>query len=202
MGELVPFRRKPRSTRARDSAQRRPVHSRTTPVQDTGWLAAARGLGPLLFVVPLAGFSAVWLMGGPPRAGAVASSGAAAASGPADRERARFGLCSGPVRTTCVVDGDTIWYQGTKIRVADINAPEVSKPGCAREAMLGDKATARLTELLNAGNFALVRPEGTPDRDKYGRALRELHRNGASLGAVLVGEGLAEEWGGARIDWC
>ena len=203
MGELVPFRRKPRSTRTRDSAQRRPVYARTMPAQDTGWLAAARGLGPLLFVVPLAGFSAVWLMDGPPRVGAVAGvASEAATSGPADRERARFGLCSGRVRVTCVVDGDTIWYQGTKIRVADINAPEVSKPDCAREAMLGDRATARLTELLNAGNFALVRPEGTPDQDKYGRSLRELHRNGESLGAVLVGEGLAEEWNGARIDWC
>lgn len=174
--------------------------------EDTGWLAAARGLGPLLVVVPLAGFSAVWLMDGPPGAGAVAlpgsGGGEAAARGPADRESARFGQCSGSVRVTCVVDGDTIWYQGTKIRVADINAPEVSKPDCAREAALGDEATARLTDLLNAGDFALVRPAGTPDRDKYGRALRELHRNGASLGAVLVDEGLAEEWGGARIDWC
>ena len=202
MGELVPFRRKRRSTRARDHAQRRSVYARNKP-QDSGWLAAARGLGPLLVVVPLAGFSAVWLLDGPPGAGAVAVPGTgAAASGPADRESARFGQCSGSVRVTCVVDGDTIWYQGTKIRVADINAPEVSKPDCAREAMLGDEATARLTELLNAGNFALVRPAGTPDRDNYGRALRELHRNGESLGAVLVGEGLAEEWGGARIDWC
>ena len=193
------------------------MHARNTPIQDTGWLAAARGLGPLLLVVPLAGFSAVWLMDGPPGAGAVAlpgalpvagsveASGARAAVGassPADRERARFGPCSGSVRVTCVVDGDTIWYQGTKIRVADINAPEVSKPDCAREAMLGDRATARLTDLLNAGDFALVRPAGTPDRDKYGRTLRELHRNGESLGAVLVDEGLAEEWNGARIDWC
>ncbi|MCL4673673.1 MAG: thermonuclease family protein [Sphingomonadaceae bacterium] len=203
MGDLVPFRRKPRSTATRRSAQRGPVRARTRPAQDTGWLAAARGLGPLLLVVPLAGFSAVWLTDGPPGAGALAVADlGAVASAPADRESARFSQCSGSVRVTCVVDGDTIWYQGTKIRVADINAPEVSKPDCAREAMLGDRATARLTDLLNAGNFALVRPAGTPDRDKYGRSLRELHRNGASLGAVLVDEGLAEEWGGARIDWC
>lgn len=179
------------------------MQTRTRPAQDTGWLAAARGLGPLLLVVPLAGFSAVWLTDGPPGAGALAVADlGAVASAPADRESARFSQCSGSVRVTCVVDGDTIWYQGTKIRVADINAPEVSKPDCAREAMLGDRATARLTDLLNAGNFALVRPAGTPDRDTYGRSLRELHRNGASLGAVLVDEGLAEEWGGARIDWC
>lgn len=174
------------------------MHARSTPAPDTGWLAAARGLGPLLVVLPMAAFTAVWLMDGPPGAQAVA----VASSGPADRESARFGPCSGAVRVTCVVDGDTIWYQGTKIRVADINAPEVSTPGCARETMLGERATERLTDLLNAGDFALVRPAGTPDRDKYDRALRELHRNGESIGAVLVDEGLAEEWGGARIDWC
>jgi endonuclease YncB( thermonuclease family) len=33
-----------------------------------------------------------------------------------------------------VVDGDTFWYQGTKIRIADINAPEVSHPGCPQKA--------------------------------------------------------------------
>lgn len=180
---------------------RQPPGARRRSHEGEGWLAAARGLGPMLFVVPLGGFAAVWMMDGPPGAGAVAVA-AAGATSPADRERARFELCSGPVRVTCVVDGDTIWYQGTKIRVADINAPEVSRPGCAREARLGEEATERLTELLNAGSFALVRPPGTRDRDKYGRSLRELHRGGASLGAVLVGEGLAEEWNGARIDWC
>ena len=106
------------------------------------------------------------------------------------------------MRTTCVVDGDTIWYRGTKIRVADINAPEVSKPGCANEAAMGERATVRLTALLNAGPFSLAPSPGSPDTDRYGRSLRELHRGGASLGAVLVDEGLAEEWNGRRIDWC
>ena len=147
-------------------------------------------------MVPLAGFTAVWMMDGPP--GALAAAGFLPGAG----GHGAFAECVGPVRTTCVVDGDTIWYQGSKIRVADINAPEVSKPGCAREAALGDEATMRLTQLLNQGDFALVRPAGTPERDKYGRTLREVHRGGESLGAVLVREGLAEEWGGARVDWC
>ena len=149
-----------------------------------------------MLVMALAGFSAVWMMDGPPAANAAASF----LSGGGGQER--FAQCVGPVRTTCVVDGDTIWYQGTKIRVADINAPEVSKPGCAREAMLGQQATMRLTQLLNKGDFTLVSPAGTPEFDRYGRTLREVQRGGKSLGAVLVREGLAEQWGGARIDWC
>lgn len=113
-----------------------------------------------------------------------------------------FGRCGAASRVACVVDGDTIWYHGTKIRVADIDAPEVSRPGCAREAALGEEATARLTALLNDGAFTLARAPGSPDTDRYGRSLREVHRGGESVGATLVAEGLAEEWGGPRIAWC
>jgi endonuclease YncB( thermonuclease family) len=41
----------------------------------------------------------------------------------------------------------------------------------------------------------------TPKR-KPGRSLMRVTRGGTSLGAVLVNEGLAEEWGGARRAWC
>ena len=117
-----------------------------------------------------------------------------------DPEAARFARCSGSSRVTCVVDGDTIWYRGAKIRLADINAPEISQPGCASEAVLGERATRRLTELLNAGPFSLRR-EGR-DVDRYGRMLRVITRGGASLGSTLEGEGLAEHWQGRRGSWC
>ena len=56
--------------------------------------------------------------------------------------------------------------------------------------------------LLNAGDFTLApNPDGR-DTDRYGRALRVVTRGGASLGDTLVGEGLAERWGGPRIAWC
>lgn len=66
-----------------------------------------------------------------------------------DREQATFPICGSAKRITCVVDGDTIWYRGTKIRIADIDTPEVSDPGCAREAQMGGKATYRMQYLLN-----------------------------------------------------
>ena len=99
-----------------------------------------------------------------------------------------------------MVDGDTIWFRGAKIRLADINAPEVSQPACPAEAALGARATRRLTELLNAGPFSLRR-EGR-DLDRYGRMLRMITRRGTSLGATLEAEGLAEHWQGRRGDWC
>ncbi len=118
----------------------------------------------------------------------------------ADRESAAFAGCIGSGRITCVVDGDTFWYQGRKIRIADINAPEIGHPGCAREAELGAAATRRLTELLNGGPFTLA-IEGR-EIDRYGRELRVVLRRGISLGVQLEREGLAEPWRGRRGNWC
>ena len=117
-----------------------------------------------------------------------------------DTLSARFVLCVGPVRRTCVVDGDTFWLGGVKIRIADIDAPEISKPGCDRELRLGDEARDRLLELLNAGSFSLA--TGVRDEDRYGRKLRTLLRGGASVGEQLVAEGLARRWQDPRRDWC
>jgi len=113
---------------------------------------------------------------------------------------ATFTLCSGAPRVTCVVDGDTFWLRGEKVRIADINAPETAQAGCPSEAALGNRAKLRLVALLNAGRIELV--AGARERDRYGRLLREVRRNGRSLGGVLIAEGLAEPWRGRRSDWC
>jgi endonuclease YncB( thermonuclease family) len=112
-----------------------------------------------------------------------------------------YTLCSGSVRTHCVVDGDTLWHEGVKIRIADIDTPEVSSPKCQAEATSGAKATSRLLQLVNAGPFEVLAWEGR-DEDKYGRKLRILVRDGHSLGNVLVSEGLARTWAGRRQPWC
>lgn len=113
----------------------------------------------------------------------------------------QYTLCSGSVRTHCVVDGDTIWHNGTKIRIADIDTPEVGEPKCASEAALGARATKRLLQLVNAGPFEIKSWPGR-DEDKYGRKLRVFVRNGRSLGDLLVSEGLARTWTGRRQPWC
>lgn len=112
----------------------------------------------------------------------------------------QFDHC-GSIRITCVVDGDTIWLEGVKIRIADIDTPEVSKPSCASEKALGDRATNRLIALLNEGPFELAAFDGR-DEDQYGRKLRVLVRGGRSLGDQLVSEGLARTWTGRREPWC
>lgn len=136
-------------------------------------------------------FLAIFLSGGP------ATSTAAVGI---DSHRASFGICFGPDRYTCVVDGDTLWFEGRKIRIADINTPEISSPGCAAEMRLGQQAKIRLQELLNQGSFSLASIDR--DQDQYGRDLRIITREGQSLGDTLVAEGLAERWQGFRRDWC
>jgi endonuclease YncB( thermonuclease family) len=114
--------------------------------------------------------------------------------------RAAFSLCNGASRINCVVDGDTFWFKGEKIRIADIDALEISPPRCSREAELGEAAKRRLLALLNGGEFTLER--GWRDEDRYGRKLRTVTRDSVSLGGQLVTEGLARRWDGARRPWC
>jgi micrococcal nuclease len=112
-----------------------------------------------------------------------------------------FRKCLDGSRKACVVDGDTIWLDGKKIRVADIDTPEVSEPKCSSELDLGNRATDRMLELINDGPFEL-RTWPRRDTDRYGRKLRVLIRDGRSLGDILVSEGLARTWSGRREPWC
>ena len=113
---------------------------------------------------------------------------------------ANFGYCHTGGGTNCVVDGDTIWLAGQKIRVADIDAPETHPARCAEEQALGDRATMRLQQLLNHGAVSL-QPINR-DEDRYGRKLRIVLVNGTSVGDTLVGEGLARWYAGGRRPWC
>lgn len=166
---------------------------RTNVVSRRPWW---QSISPIAVALPLAAFAAVFTFGIPD-----ASPLSFGATSSADRETARFVLCGDLAgERNCVIDGDTFWYRGEKIRIADINTPEVSEPQCAREAQLGAQATGRLYDLLNAGPFTLEPIDR--DRDQYGRLLRTVTRDGQSLGATMVSEGLAEEWRGYRGSWC
>ena len=113
----------------------------------------------------------------------------------------RFTLCSRANRTNCVVDGDTIHYQGTIIRVEGIDTPETHGPKRVSERALGMRATYRMLELINEAPFEIVQ-RGRRDTDKYGLKLRTLERRGRPLGDILIAEGLARRWDGARHSWC
>jgi endonuclease YncB( thermonuclease family) len=132
--------------------------------------------------------------------GSLFSLGALAMTLATDSLSAAFSICGDSNRTNCVVDGDTLWFRGEKIRIADIDTPELNAPRCQAERIRGEAAKIRLVTLLNAGKFSLV--AGCRDEDRFGRKLRIITRAGNSFGDTLINEGLARRWDGARHGWC
>lgn len=99
-------------------------------------------------------------------------------------------------RITCVVDGDTVWINREKIRLLDIDAPEMDGK-CAAERALAVRSRDRLVVLLRGREVRIAR-EGL---DRYGRTLARVGPKGESVGEQLVREGLARRWGDRR-GWC
>src|SRR3546814_16838672 len=98
------------------------------------------------------------------RAGAMAErvrveAGASGTPAPAGTPMAArsFGLCFTGGGENCVVDGDTFWIDGEKVRVADIDAPETQPSRCAEDARLGKAATERIRALPDAEPVAPVK---------------------------------------------
>jgi len=114
--------------------------------------------------------------------------------------RASFSFCYRGGGTNCVVDGDTFYIDGDKVRIADIDAPETHPPRCAYEAQLGNEATDKLHALLNSGAVTMTSIDR--NRDVYGRLLRNVQVNGADVGEAMVSAGVAREWVGHRDPWC
>lgn len=79
-----------------------------------------------------------------------------------------------------VIDGDTIVSDGLRIRLAGIDAPELSQPG-------GAKARSHLIRLI-AGGAVRIEPLGT---DRYGRLVARVHARCGDLGRRMVRDGYA-----------
>ncbi len=95
-------------------------------------------------------------------------------------------------RHHCVVDGDTLWWQGEKIRIAEIDTPEMNGR-CLAEREMARRARARLVTLLAEQPVRFERV-GT---DRYGRTLARF----GPVSETLIAEGLAHRWP-SRKGWC
>jgi endonuclease YncB( thermonuclease family) len=122
------------------------------------------------------------------------------ASAPARESGGRFGLCGGTTGANCVVDGNTFWQNGVKIRLADIDVPDADPSRCGGERQKGAAAKLRLQTLLNDGTFALS--GSARSEDQHGGKFRIAMRAGRSIGDQLVAEGLARRWTGQTASWC
>ena len=182
--------------------QRRTGRRRKKPARSRRQVGTNLWLAPMMavaFVAALASFQR-FADGSDTISAPAASLFAGAESAAHDSHFARFAICHSGGGANCVVDGDTFWFAGDKYRIADIDTPETHPARCAREAALGDAATGRLREWLNAGSFSLESADR--DTDHYGRKLRIVTRGGTSVGSVLIAEGLARPWEGQRRPWC
>lgn len=104
---------------------------------------------------------------------------------------AALALVAGGCRSgvvTYVVDGDTLDVDRVRVRVLGIDTPERGQCGYA-------EAKARLRALVGGRRVTVVPAKG-PARDRYGRELGYVDRNGLDAGRVLIAEGLAH----ARYD--
>lgn len=108
--------------------------------------------------------------------------------------------CGSGVRYTCVVDGDTIWQDGEKIRIMGYDTPEPTTGICGGsvEVQLAHRASERLIQLLNRGIVTIER-HGT---DHYDRTLAIIRVDGEDVGDILVAEGLARYWPDGPEFWC
>jgi micrococcal nuclease len=105
-----------------------------------------------------------------------------------------------PCRVERVSDGDTIRCAGLgRVRIAGIDAPELHSR-CRAERALAIRSRDRLTWWLASGRVTVHRLG--PDRDVYGRLLRDVRVNGVSVGRRMIEEGFARVWRGRRMPWC
>lgn len=107
-------------------------------------------------------------------------------------------LCAQGKRSHCVVDGDTFWWRGEKIRIEAIDAPELGQPLCAGERSLAVLARDGLLSLLQQGEVRISRHG--PDR--YDRTLATVSVGGKDVGHELIAMGLAQPWLGRKATWC
>ncbi|MDX1922452.1 MAG: thermonuclease family protein [Alphaproteobacteria bacterium] len=123
---------------------------------------------------------------------------------------------SKPSQSVFVIDGDTVQSDHHHYRLLGFDTPEVGpRAHCAEEDALGKRASARLHEIVEAGEIKLVEhpctclpgTEGTSTCN-YGRRCAVLLSHGKDVAKTLIEEGLARpyicdgEHCPQRSDWC
>lgn len=104
-------------------------------------------------------------------------------------------ICS----VTSVHDGDTIRCGSERVRIANVDAPELADSPKCRDARAsyawcdfeaGIRSRDALRAFLSRGQVSIERI----GVDRYGRTLASISVNGQDAGAYLVSQGLAKWW--------
>ena len=102
-------------------------------------------------------------------------------------------------------DGDTCYVtiegQEAKIRLLELDTPEVSNPKCNAEFELGSKARDFLNNLIR--NAETIEFKTDYEKDYFGRTLSYLIIDGYDVSALIVNNGLGVVYKkGHKTDWC
>ncbi|WP_157929491.1 thermonuclease family protein [Phyllobacterium zundukense] len=121
---------------------------------------------------------------------------------PEPMESAHASLANG--QQLYVIDGDTIWLNREKIRLANIDTPEIGGAKCESELARGLEAKPALKRLLDGKEIQITRGDPKTRRmiDQYGRTLALVAVNGKDVGETLIERNLARRWTGRRQPWC
>ena len=102
-------------------------------------------------------------------------------------------------------DGDTCYVtldgQNEKIRLLELDTPEISKPKCDAELELGLNARDYVNDLIK--NAETIEFKTAHERDYFGRILSYLIINGEDVSALLIKNSLGAVYKkGHKMDWC
>ena len=102
-------------------------------------------------------------------------------------------------------DGDTCYVimngANTKIRLLELDTPEISKPKCEAELELGLKARDYLNNLID--NAATIEFKTDYEEDYFGRTLSYLIIDGEDVSANIVSKNLGVVYDrDNKTDWC
>ena len=102
-------------------------------------------------------------------------------------------------------DGDTCYviYEGTKdkVRLLDLDTPEISNPKCEKEYILGIEAREYINQLISEGKR--IEFETEYNRDFFGRILSYILVDGENVSKLMVSNNLGVVYDkNNNKDWC
>ena len=102
-------------------------------------------------------------------------------------------------------DGDTCYVMidgnKAKIRLLELDTPEISKPKCEAELELGLEARDYLNNLI--ANASLVEIKTEYEKDYFGRTLAYLIIDGEDVSSMIVRNNLGVKYDtNNKMNWC
>lgn len=100
-----------------------------------------------------------------------------------------------------VIDGDTLAFGRERVRIANLDAPDVgSHAHCALEQRRGEAARAFARSVIRRA--AVVQVVDRQGLDRYGRTLARVMVDDRDFGRVMIAAGHGRPWRGRSSDWC